>query len=39
MPVEKLKVAGLYVRVSTNDGRQDTKLQENELRTLAAKRG
>jgi len=29
----------LYVRVSTNDGRQDTKLQENELRTLAAKRG
>jgi DNA invertase Pin-like site-specific DNA recombinase len=39
MPVEKQKVAGLYVRVSTNDGRQDTKLQENELRTLAAKRG
>ena len=39
MPVEKLKVAGLYVRVSTNDRRQDTKLQENELRTLAAKRG
>ena len=29
----------MYVRVSTNDGRQDTKLQENELRTLAAKRG
>jgi DNA invertase Pin-like site-specific DNA recombinase len=39
MPLEKQKVAGLYVRVSTNDGRQDTKLQENGLRTLAAKRG
>src|ERR1700691_842307 len=39
MLVERQKVAGLYVRVSTDDGRQDTKLQENELRTLAAKRG
>jgi DNA invertase Pin-like site-specific DNA recombinase len=39
MPEEKQKVAGLYVRISTNDGRQDTKLQENELRMLAAKRG
>lgn len=35
----KQKVAGLYVRVSTDGGRQDTKLQENELRTLAEKRG
>jgi DNA invertase Pin-like site-specific DNA recombinase len=39
MGTEKQKVAGLYVRVSTNDGRQDTKHQENELRSLAAKRG
>ena len=39
MAEQKLKVAGIYVRVSTDGGRQDTKLQENELRTLAAKRG
>jgi DNA invertase Pin-like site-specific DNA recombinase len=39
MPEEKQKVAGFYIRISTNDGRQDTKLQENELRMLAAKRG
>ena len=39
MPEEKQKVAGIYVRVSTDGGRQDTKLQENEPRTLAVKRG
>jgi DNA invertase Pin-like site-specific DNA recombinase len=39
MSQEKEKVVGLYVRVSTDDGRQDTELQKNELRTLAAKRG
>ncbi len=39
MAEPKQKVAGLYVRVSTGGGRQDTMLQENELRTLATKRG
>src|ERR1700722_11249785 len=39
MPTEKQKVVGLYVRISTNDGRQDTELQKTELRALAAKRG
>ena len=39
MPEPKQKVVGLYVRVSTDRGRQDTTLQNNELRTLAARRG
>lgn len=39
MAQEKKKVVGLYVRVSTDGGRQDTTLQKNELRVLAERRG
>jgi DNA invertase Pin-like site-specific DNA recombinase len=39
MAEPKQKVAGLYVRISTDGGRQDTMLQQNELRALATKRG
>lgn len=39
MAPEKKKVVGLYVRVSTDGGRQDTTLQKNELRMLAERRG
>jgi DNA invertase Pin-like site-specific DNA recombinase len=39
MAQQKKKVVGLYVRVSTDGGRQDTTLQKNELRMLAERRG
>jgi DNA invertase Pin-like site-specific DNA recombinase len=39
MSEPKPKVAGLYVRISTSNGRQDSTLQKNELRALAERRG
>jgi DNA invertase Pin-like site-specific DNA recombinase len=39
MTAEKEKVVGLYIRVSSGDGRQNPQMQEDELRTMASRRG